>query len=51
MRKRILQVTFAAAFATVALVAYTRYSTRESMAQAATHLLNSLTDEDRKSVV
>ncbi len=51
MRKRILQVSLAAAFATVALVAYSRYSTRESMAQAATHLLNSLTDEQKAKAV
>jgi hypothetical protein len=47
MRKRILQTTFALAFAAAGLVGYARYSTRDSMAQAATHLLNSLTDEQK----
>lgn len=51
MRKRILQTSFALAIATVALMAYARYSTRETMALAATHFLNSLTDEQKAKTV
>jgi hypothetical protein len=51
MRKRILQTSFALAFATAALVGYARYTTRDTMAQAATHLLNALTDEQKAKAV
>ncbi|MBY0505679.1 MAG: DUF3500 domain-containing protein [Bryobacteraceae bacterium] len=47
MRKRILQISLAVAVATAALAGYARYSTKESMTLAATHLLNSLTDEQK----
>ena len=51
MRKRILQLSFAVAVAAAALVGYSRYSTKQSMTLAATHFLNSLTDEQKAKAV
>ncbi len=51
MRNKILQLGIATAVATVALVGYARYSTRQTMTLAATHLINSLTDEQKAKAV
>ncbi len=51
MRKRILQLSITLAMATAALVGYSRYSTKQTMTLAATHLVNSLTDEQKAKAV